>query len=848
MAPRDPQHAWTKLTNLPRPPRSWVQVSNRSKQLNTLRANQLRGLLAYHSFGFIVNLKSGTKRETINSLDHVLYYTQNGRGKNVAFTQDGIVCAGPVGPGTFQDSERQDNGLPGWYLTEEVAMATLNPNASLLAADAVGLTLEQPKASVVCYTYASNVSKYSYAQSETDPEPSGSNPTEPVVTDSPPQTHKTATAPKLAKSPALPDAPADPKPSNTQKAPTVTGDGPPSPKAPQKLSVPEPDKDSQPITTWNVPPAWTANDVAEIVRRAIVASAYSGLQIVPDAFLRARPFLLSDDSGSLFNAFQQRTLAASHFRLKMNSNGSYEFSENGSIFRYYGLGPFWYNNSCFWDSIILCCVLLNAGYTYLDRGSTPVEWEKQLTRVEKAMLDVIRMDWNYFKKETSIAQRDMFWNLFQSEFKNIPDVARKGGFDSIARRWNDIAGPFNQFKFSFHLRKQGCECQGGKLDGKSPKEVGYIEPPALFADRTNVTIAELFQRWARQRIAHECQKSGHRVLTRVIHGDLPLRIVMQAVNATLTNHTSQNISFSYRRIDPATNLEIEERATYRWLGGAYCAGNHFRVYWNDSEHGAATVTSLRIYDGNQAAGAIIGGVPPEDPHEPIHRRWRRNCPPLLFYEQVVQPDPIALQAANSAINAFSTGQNNRSVFPHTFATTATTTEPAESTRALEPRQLKGAILKVPVPSTGLHSPANKPAPLPPTPAKTPAKIRPQDPGEDAKPVGPGNADGEDQPVTPTPEQPGTANPKQPGTANPKQPDTATPEQPGIANPKHAGTPTPEQPDITTPEQPGIPTPGQRPPKVLPVTSKPQYKRKREDGDGHPRRVAPRRHDSDLSSE
>jgi hypothetical protein len=61
---------------------------------------------------------------------------------------------------------------------------------------------------------------------------------------------------------------------------------------------------------------------------------------------------------------------------------------------------------------------LNACFTYLNRGTSPDSWENELTTIQSAFLDILRMDWNFFDTKTNIAQRDMSLNLFQREWKD----------------------------------------------------------------------------------------------------------------------------------------------------------------------------------------------------------------------------------------------------------------------------------------------------------------------------------------------------------------------------------------------------------------------------------------------
>jgi hypothetical protein len=93
---------------------------------------------------------------------------------------------------------------------------------------------------------------------------------------------------------------------------------------------------------WHIP--------AESVRKAIFTSAYSGLQIVPDAILHAN--LLAIKHGDLLRTLTRHQIASSHISIRFINNTNYTIDNNGVRLRYYGRGPAWRDNSCFWDSII----------------------------------------------------------------------------------------------------------------------------------------------------------------------------------------------------------------------------------------------------------------------------------------------------------------------------------------------------------------------------------------------------------------------------------------------------------------------------------------------------------------
>ena len=91
----------------------------------------------------------------------MLYYTQTGLENGAAFTQSRIVCAGPVGPGTLPSGvQTARKGLPTWYLTEQAALAKIQPLQSLRSLNAAAGS-SRPEAKVACFDIASGTSVYS---------------------------------------------------------------------------------------------------------------------------------------------------------------------------------------------------------------------------------------------------------------------------------------------------------------------------------------------------------------------------------------------------------------------------------------------------------------------------------------------------------------------------------------------------------------------------------------------------------------------------------------------------------------------------------------------------------------
>jgi hypothetical protein len=78
---------------------------------------------------------------------------------------------------------------------------------------------------------------------------------------------------------------------------------------------------------------------AESVRKATVTSAYSGLQIVPDAILHAKPFLLATQHGDVLRTLLRHQIASSHISIRFINPTNYAIDNNGIRLRCYSRGP-----------------------------------------------------------------------------------------------------------------------------------------------------------------------------------------------------------------------------------------------------------------------------------------------------------------------------------------------------------------------------------------------------------------------------------------------------------------------------------------------------------------------------
>jgi hypothetical protein len=313
----------------------------------------------------------------------VLYYTQNGLGNGAAFTESGIVWAGPVGPGTLS-TDPYARRLPSWYLTEEAALTKKQPHQSLCSTNSN--SSHRPRAKIKCLDIAPKTPSYSNSDATADEETAGqkqsTSPAEPRASQSSPVTRSPAASKTVQQTP------------ETTPNGEISGDCDGSISASQKGQILSHEVCLQRI-------------MAESVRKAIFSSAYSGPEVASDAHLHPRPFLRATRAEAVFRRLTRWSIASSHVSIRFVGNVKYSVVEDGADYRYYGRGPEWHSNSCFWDLIMVSCMFLNGDFTYLDRGTSPRDWESALTNIQRAFLDVLRMDWDFFDTKTSIAQRNV---------------------------------------------------------------------------------------------------------------------------------------------------------------------------------------------------------------------------------------------------------------------------------------------------------------------------------------------------------------------------------------------------------------------------------------------------------
>lgn len=125
----------------------------------------------------------------------------------------------------------------------------------------------------------------------------------------------------------------------------------------------------------------------------------------------------------------------------------------------------------------MSCLFLNAGLTYLDRQPSPDHWQRSLTTIQRAFLDVLRMDWNFFDREGSIAQKTFFLTL------STTNALTNGMAQNLDLKATSTRQPLDgtilqvcstQLAFRAHRRIQACACIGRGPSSKASAVVRYV--------------------------------------------------------------------------------------------------------------------------------------------------------------------------------------------------------------------------------------------------------------------------------------------------------------------------------------------------------------------------------------
>lgn len=354
--------------------------------------------------------------------------------------------------------------------------------------------------------------------------------------------------------------------------------------------------------------------------------------------------LLLDDKNdpgilSIQSEFIQRQVPETH---------AYQCSRIGYPLPYRGRGPEWFQNSCHVDCCIVAARLMSVGQVKADllEQFRPNEL-KDLTPFQKCFRDILALPWEMFTRETNVRRRHGFLDRYYARRAELQKGGEKGSMQAANDSWQICAEGFGQFEYAVHKQTSCDKCSYVSHAPANQTKTGVLEfdaPNIAYwrgQERDNIT--GLFRKHFNARpFRGGCKQKGcggQALRTRIIHGELPQRLVLPTPtippvkagqspipkDRDVAGATSNLIAITY---PTATGQEI---AHYRWLGGIYEHKMHFRLYWSDRNSGDGE--NLIVYDGTKLQGSIIGGVPPRDPHNAVPPPWSQGCD-VLFYERI----------------------------------------------------------------------------------------------------------------------------------------------------------------------------------------------------------------------
>ena len=344
-------------------------------------------------------------------------------------------------------------------------------------------------------------------------------------------------------------------------------------------------------------------------------------------------------------------------RPSQDGDVQYAFSKSGQVFPCRGRGPVWKENSCALDCIIVAARLLNLGRTISDKGDQRrSEWGATLPPLVRHFIGLVAQPWERLDDTLSQRYRWKFLTQFLEIFNNpnSSSPAQIGSFLPAISIWQLSTAGVLQTSFSTYAYMSCSNCHTEGPDTAIAATTHPTIPLIQMKDTVKAKMGErpsmsdllnlFFGAYPQQKKCMHCNSRGTLRAWRAVHGDLPARL------AILPDH-------SYRDVVGATSPSIKIRysdtvgasneVNYRWLGGIYQAGNHYRLYWIDGGPNEQDNGFLRVYDGMNLKGSIIGGVIPGDLNAKVPPYWSKGAD-ILFYERV-ELSITTLQYAAEAI-------------------------------------------------------------------------------------------------------------------------------------------------------------------------------------------------------
>ncbi|KAJ6126580.1 hypothetical protein N7523_002192 [Penicillium sp. IBT 18751x] len=391
---------------------------------------------------------------------------------------------------------------------------------------------------------------------------------------------------------------------------------------------------------YSIPACYDAKPIREIIEKAIMKYTYRWLDRHPGApFKGPIPHRIAEKAEDLeivqSGAF--RSVQAAKVNVYL------ELDPDGFVVPVRGRGPVWEGTSCAIDCVIVLGGLLDAGCTVADRGDND---GAHFTDLENAFVEVTNMNWEAFSDKTSKELRNAFYRILCDK---VPSITM-GNLCHPWIPWSECTKNFTQFRFDYTTMNKACHCRGEGTT-ETPGNGRVLDPAPLPTDREGVTLSQL---WSRAFpiyhpiICSDCdsgpENDGPWLYRKITN--LPLRLVVQTEpGSKIWQHTQDQV-FDYLNADGEPC-----QAAYRWLGGIYGAGEHGRVFWGEGKRFETPTKDYAMYDGALASGMIIS-LPASGEEENVPLEWVHdaNCPPILVYERIMNPETPDICAAINALN------------------------------------------------------------------------------------------------------------------------------------------------------------------------------------------------------
>lgn len=397
-----------------------------------------------------------------------------------------------------------------------------------------------------------------------------------------------------------------------------------------------------------------ARNVVELVQRMVMKLANADLERHHTATLIEHPCLVASNEQALLKTVERRIPATTQVRIVWNRDtDEMALHPDGRDFPYRGRGPVGSWNTSAIDCVVVAAKLLDAGSTVIDRSKN--DWHAQFTPLERALIDATEVDWDLCFQGQSESLRDHFGRVVS---ENLAE-SWIGDTPWLQEVWTKATANFAQFQFTYYDQFGRCECDPvndlGEITG--PLKRSFMLPSEVPEDdQEEVTMQSRMAQEFAHKIELDCSvcDTPNAITRWRTFERLPARLaVMIDAEIPVTKHT-QDLTFEAETFDKRISV------TYRWVGGIYEYKGHFRVFWADNRPGEVDRGEVRMYDGANNFGIIVGGLSYGHPSERVpYEWWAGKSIPFAFYERVDNVNPQVLNTVMRSVGSMVEAVENK---------------------------------------------------------------------------------------------------------------------------------------------------------------------------------------------